>query len=157
PITAKDVFTREEPAHLGMLEVFALPGPIGHNLQQRPKRRTRAFDAAIVEIHLCDVFLSGDDIVHTVGEDIHILQLRPEHLRCEDDARMVDHAAKERMDEPGVYPVTEPRRMNDFAAVLEISAFFEVTAFDEKRRVTFFWRHAAPDLGNEQADVMVHA
>ena len=77
PIAGQQVFAGEQVADIRVVESFAVPGFVGHDFEQGPQRRTGAVDAAVVEIELRDIFLGGDDVVHTIGEDVQVLKLRP--------------------------------------------------------------------------------
>ena len=114
-------------------------------------------DAAVVEIHLGDAFLRGDDVVHAVDENVHVLQFRAQHFVGENGVRMIEDAAEEGADETRVDAIAEPAGENGFSVVLEVAAFFQVTFGDQELRVAFLGRHAAPDFRHEQADVVIDA
>ena len=106
---------------------------------------------------LRDALLRGDDVVHAVRENFHVLQFRPQHFVGEHGVRMIEHAAKERVDEARVDAIAQPAGQNFLAVVLEVLALFQIMIGDQEFRVAFLRRHAAPDFRHEQADVVIHA
>ena len=100
--------------------------------------------------------MRGDDVVHAVRKNFFGLQFRLEHRLGEDGVRMIEHAAKKRVDEPRVDAPAEPARENFFAAVLEVLALVEKAVGDEKFRVAFLGGQAAPDFRHDQTHVVIH-
>ena len=96
PIAGEQRFAREQFAECGILEPLAFPLVMQHNVQQRFQRRTSLFDAVVVEVHLRDAFLRGDDVVHAISKDLHTLKFRTKHFLGEDGVRMVRAAAHRR-------------------------------------------------------------
>src|SRR5262249_15020121 len=138
-----------------MVQTFPFPLILDHDVKQRFQRRTRLLVGAIFEIHSSNTFLCRDDIVHSVGKNLHVLQLGPKHFFCEDYVRVIEDAPEERMNEARGDAVPESAGQNLFPTTAKILTFFEETVGDEELRITLRFRHAAPDFWSEKADVMI--
>ena len=101
--------------------------------------------------------MGRDDVVHAVGENRRVLQLRPQHLFREDGVRMREDAAEVGADEPAGDAVPEPAGRYGAAVDCEVSAGLEAAFVDQVPRTALERTHAGEDLGDEQGDVVVDA
>ena len=134
--------------------VFTLERAVGHDLEQRPQRRAGVVDRAVLEV-LGAPLLGLGDVLDAIDEGFHVLCLGPEDRLVEDLGGVVKDPAEERPDEFGGDAIAQPAGQDPFALVLEIFHRFEMALADQERRVALLGGQAAPDFGDQQADVVV--
>ena len=83
------------------------------------------------------------------------LQLGSQHLLSEDAARLGEHAPEESFHKLPGDPIPQAARVDRFAFVFEILELFEESFLDEILGTTLVQEHPAPDLRNDEADVMI--
>src|SRR4026208_896892 len=110
----------KQPPQVRMIKGSSFTLVEKHHVQERPQRRTRQVHAAIVEVHLRDALLRGDDIVDAIRENLCILQVGAKHFGSEDRLRMVENAAEECMHETLIDSITQPTRQDTSAAAVEV-------------------------------------
>ena len=99
--------------------------------------------------------MRADDVVHAVGENRHVLLLRAQHFLGEDGVGIIEDAPEKRADKTGRHAVAQPAGQHFLAVELKVLAFFKVAVFNQKCRLPFRRRHAAPDFRDQQADVVI--
>ena len=156
PVAGEERLTREEAAQFRSGEVAAFELAVAHDVQQGIEGRAGASEAAVVEIHLGDALLGSDNIVEAVHKGVQALEFGPQHLLGEHRAGMIEDAAEEGVNEPGVDAVAEAAGQHAFALMFEVLALFEEVVGDQVTGVTFGGAHPAPDLGDQKADVVIN-
>ncbi len=157
PVGFQQVLAGEHLADVGVVHVpaFILAG--GHDVEQRTQGRAGFLHAAVVEVALGHLALGLDDVVDAVHEHLEILQFGLENLLGEDLVGIVEDLTQETVHETVGDAVTETTGQHLLAPVLEVLQFFQVAVFDEVLRIALATVQACPDLGHEQAHVVVHA
>src|ERR1700722_6588967 len=68
---------------------------------------------------------------------------------------MVKHLTEERQDKSHGDTVAQPARWDRAALVLNVDASFEITFCNQVSWVAFRDRHARPDFGGQQTDIVI--
>ncbi len=138
-----------------MVGVLPLERAFGHDREQGPQGRAGVLDRAVLEVLAGDPLLGLGDVVDAVHEGLQVLRLGPEELLVEDAVRVVEDAAEEGADELGRDPIAQAAGQHRTSRVVEVSQRFQVSLGDQERRVALVGVQAAPDLRDQQADVVV--
>src|SRR5690606_30043410 len=82
------------------------------------------------------------------------LEFGLEHLFGENAARLGKDPSEESLDELQGDAIAEATRGDEFPFFLEVLDRLEITLRDEPLRFSFIEKHAAPDLGNNETDIV---
>ena len=126
-------------------------------MQQRLQWRACRLHAAVLEVLPRDPRLGLHDRVHARGKLHDVLLLRAQHLFCEYRRRSLEDPPQEAVDEKRCDAVAQAAGQYGAAVQAEIGDLFQVAVRLEEFGVALLHPHAAPDLRNQQADVVVHA
>ena len=131
---------------------------VRHDVQQRLERRTSRLHAAVFKVLKRHAPLRLHDGVDAGREQFQVLLLRPQHLAGEDGAGRFEDAAEEMIHEEGSDAVAQAAGQNACArSSARSSTFSRNPLLDQKLRIALRHAHPAPDLRNQQADVVIHA
>ncbi len=103
---------------------MTLPTVFEHDVQQRLQRRTGLRNAAIFEIQFRHASLRGDNVVHAVHKNVHVLQFRLQHLVRKDGLRMIEDAGKKGAHEARGDAIAQPAGQNLLATQVEVLDIF---------------------------------
>ena len=151
PVALHQVMAREKTSDCVILDGLPVIGALGHNVQQGLKRRTRRLHAAILKVLPGNPCLRFHNGIHARGELDDILLLR-EHR-----GGRLENASQEPVDEKRRNPVAEAAGHHGAVVQAEIADLFQVSIGLEEFGVALLHPHAAPDLRDQQADVVVDA
>ena len=155
PVARQHIVARKHRTELWAVEAHAFELTRGHDHEERPERRARHLDGAVVEVALGHALMSGAHVVHAVGEDLHVLGLGPKHLVGEDRMRMGEDTSEKHPGELRGDPVAKSCGQDPTTVPLDVLTLLKVAVGNEERRFALVGAHARPDFGDEQADVVI--
>mmetsp|Transcript_12570 Transcript_12570/g.25404 ORF Transcript_12570/g.25404 Transcript_12570/m.25404 type:complete len:714 (-) Transcript_12570:1281-3422(-) len=157
PLRGQQALAREKFAHLWRVDREALGRlAAGHASEDGLQGRASVLDGAVREVALRGLRLRLGDVVYAVDVHREVLGLRPQHRLVEDLGGTVEDPAHEVVNEARRDAVAQTARGHHLAANFEVLHALQVTLLDEEGRVPLLFAHAAPELGHEEADVVVH-
>ena len=98
PTLSSTASRSKSPRNSRIVQAHAFIFALGHDVQKRFQRRTRGFDAAVLEIVQRHAPLRLDDGVHAGGKQFEALLFRPQHFLGENHVRRFEKPAEETVD-----------------------------------------------------------
>ena len=115
------------------------------------------FGGAIFEVAKGNFLLGFGDVEHAVSKGGGVLGFGLQHSGIEDFVGVIEDASGEGADESSGDAISEAAGGNELTVELVVFEFFEELFADEELGIAFSGAEAAPDLGNQQADVVIDA
>ena len=136
---------------------MAFPGAVAHEVKEGAQGRDGLSDGAIGEVARRGGTHGADDIFHAISEDRGILGLGLEELLAEEGVGAAEDAAAKRAHKIVGNAPAQATGADRFAFVVPVGATREVAVGDEEFWGAFLGRHPAPELGDEEGDVVIDA
>mmetsp|Transcript_15288 Transcript_15288/g.38388 ORF Transcript_15288/g.38388 Transcript_15288/m.38388 type:complete len:1218 (+) Transcript_15288:250-3903(+) len=155
PVRLLDRLPGEHGADLGVRDLLALVVAVAHDVQDSLHGGARVLDGAVVEVELGDALVGDGDGLDAVGKRLGVLGLGLEHALVEEGRGVGDDAAEVVVDELLGDAVAEHVGGHLLAVDRHVVNLLEVPPLDEGIGVALLVLHAAPDLGDEEGDVVV--
>src|SRR5438270_747278 len=99
-------------------------------MKESPKGRAGTIDGAVVEVHLGDPSLSGNDVIQSIHKYLQVLQLRAQHFRRENGMGMIKDAAVKSLDKAGGNPIAQPAGQHALTGMVEVYAGLQILVGD---------------------------